>query len=174
MTINPRFIAVAASLMAAAVLAPPPAHAAPAPRTTQAASAGAVVWSNATSLDVVDVTVNLIAANADGSDQRTLTPKRSGVSDADPTISPDGTRILFARNHDETAELRVVPVAGGPAPAIPLPCTGACIGYDQGTWLSNQRIAFTKYVEGDQYKNGYAGILYEAFFHDPLTRIGSE
>ena len=148
--------------MAAAVLAPPPAHAAPAPRTTQAASAGVVVWSNAASLDVVDVTVNLIAANADGSDQRTLTPKRDGVSDADPTISPDGTRILFARNHDETAELRVVPVAGGPAPAVPLPCRAGCIGYDKGTWLSNQRIAFTKYVESDQYKNGYAGILYSA------------
>ncbi len=153
------FILAAAALAAAAMLTPPAADAA---TTVQAPPGGVIVWGNAASLDVVDVTVNLIAANADGSGQHVLTPKRSGVSDADATISPDGSQVLFARNHDDTAELRLVPIDGGPTTVVPLPCRGGCIGYDKGTWLSGKRIAFTKYVSGDQYKNGYAGILYTA------------
>jgi dipeptidyl aminopeptidase/acylaminoacyl peptidase len=125
-------------------------------------SAGVIVWTNAASLEDVDFTGQLVIANADGSDQRQLTPVTAGVNDIDATVSPSGRLVLFTRGTPDTAEQRLVPVSGGPSTKVELGCAGACLGDDKGTWLSNNRIAFTRFLVGDEYPEGYAAILYSA------------
>ena len=159
---NNKLITPAAALLLAAALATSPGALPVAAATTTAPGVGVIVWTQARTLKSADVTGQLIIANADGSGQRVLTARTKGVNDIDATIAPDGSRVLFTRGTADTAEQRLVPVAGGPSRKIQLGCSGSCLGDDKGTWLSNSRIAFTRYVEGDAYPSGYAGILYSA------------
>lgn len=62
--------------------------------------------------------------------------------------------------------LRLTPSCAKPSPverSTPRPTSAdTCLGDDKGTWLSNNRITFTRFVSGDQYPEGYAAILYSA------------
>ncbi len=123
---------------------------------------GRIVWDNATTLDDVDVTGNLLIANADGSHQRELTTKVDGVNDADPSFSPDGRLVAWARNSNDTAVIYVIRSSGGAERALDLGCSGNCLGDDKPTWISAHRIAFTHFVADESYPDGYAGILFAA------------
>ena len=159
---NLNHITPAAALLLAAALATSPGASSAATATTTASGDGVIVWTQATSLESVDVTGQLIIANADGSGQRVLTARTKGVNDIDATVSPDGSRVLFTRGTADSAEQRLVPTAGGPSRRIRLGCSGSCLGDDKGTWLSKSRIAFTRFVESEAYPSGYAAILYSA------------
>ena len=159
---NLNHITPAAALLLAAALATSPGASSAATATTTASGDGVIVWTQATSLESVDVTGQLIIANADGSGQRVLTARKKGVNDIDATVSPDGSRVLFTRGTADSAEQRLVPTAGGPSRRVRLGCSGTCLGDDKGTWLSKSRIAFTRFVESEAYPSGYAAILYSA------------
>ena len=98
---------------------------------------GRIVWVNASTLEDVDVTGNLLIANSDGSHQRELTDKVQGVNDADPSFSPDGRLVAWARNSNDTAVIYVIRASGGTEHALDLGCSGNCLGDDKPTWISD-------------------------------------
>lgn len=153
------------SLTGAGLLLAPTAQAAPATDGHRSGGSyglgGQIVWTNSAP-DRVDATGNLLIADADGTNQRELTPWTEGVNDIDARLSPDGSRVVFARNTESTAKIVFVGVNGGPEVVLDLGCTGTCWGDDKPTWLSPWRVAFTRYFEDDAYPAGYIGVLYAA------------
>ncbi len=145
---------------------PTAARAADSPTATEVRAphrhGGRIVWVNASTLDDVDVTGNLLIADANGSHQRELTTKVDGVNDADPSFSPDGRLVAWARNANDTADIYVIRASGGGERHLNLGCSGNCLGDDKPTWISPHRIAFTHFVEDAAYPDGYAGILVAA------------
>ena len=104
---------------------------------------------------------HLVAARADGSRQRNLTPPLEGVLDIDAAISPDGRWVAFERQSDSVgAEIRLVRSVGGPSLLLRLGCVAPCIGDSRPTWLGPDRIAFTRYTESPDLPFGYEGVLW--------------
>ena len=125
-----------------------------------------IVWVNAASGADVG---HLLIARPDGSAQRVLTPQSDSLGDQDPDISPNGRTVLFTRydnNNGGLAEVRVVPSAGGQSRALDLGCSAPCLDDERATWLTQERIAWTRYVLGNQYPQGIAAILYSAKLDD--------
>lgn len=90
----------------------------------------------------------LVAQQADGSDRRNLTDE--GVLDFDPTFSPDGTRVAFARADEASGDglgLWEWTIEGGDPTAIELPAppdgepTPSASGIDEGLPLRAPRYA---------------------------------
>jgi TolB protein len=76
--------------------------------------------------------------NADGTGFRQLTENASGVSDANPVWSPDGTKIAFDSNRSGTRGIWVVSVSGGlPSRYTPLDMFAV-----SPQWGADGRIAF--------------------------------
>ena len=144
------------------VVALGPALVVAAPASASSPGGSRIVWTNTPTLDEVGSTGSLVLARPDGSGQRALTPQTAGVNDINAAISPEGGQVLFERDTATSAGLRLVPIGGGDSVAIPLGCATACEGDVDPTWLSDERIAFTRYLDSDVYPAGYAGILYTA------------
>ncbi len=69
-----------------------------------------------------------------GGAPRRLTDQ-AGVSDSEPMLSPDGTRIAFTRRTGGTSSVWLVPLAGGPATQIP-----GTLGDTHPTWAPSGRV----------------------------------
>jgi Tol biopolymer transport system component len=106
----------------------------------------------------------IVAARADGSRLRQLTPALPDTFDLDATISPDGRRVLYGRETPDSVGTRMISVDGKRDRAIQLGCSDPCAGTIAATWLTNQRIAFTKVIGPFDLPNDSArsAVLYTA------------
>jgi TolB protein len=155
---NRRTVAVSALLLVAFSLAAPSASA-----STSASSAGTgqIVWVNAADGGAPG---NLLIAKPNGRGQRELTPPVATRNDTDPDISLDGEHVIFTRyddTRDGRADIRYMSTKGGKPVALNLGCTGNCLDDERATWLSDDRISWTRYILDDSYQPfGIAGVLY--------------
>lgn len=106
--------------------------------------AGRIVWSHRAAAG----SEHLVIARPDGSRHRELTRPQTDVVDTDATISPSGRRVLYGREQAGAYSTRTVDVTGRRDRAVPLGCVDPCTATLTATWLTDDRIAFTKVVAG--------------------------
>jgi Tol biopolymer transport system component len=105
---------------------------------------GRIAWSRLTA-DFRQA--QIVTANPDGSHLRVLTQPPEGASDLDPKWSPDGTRILFARESGDNVEIVVMNADGRSQHVVSFGCTDPCVSDQAPTWAPDgHHIAFTRRV----------------------------
>jgi TolB protein len=116
---------------------------------------GRIAWSR---LNADFSQAQIVTANPDGSHLRVLTQPPEGASDLDPKWSPDGTRILFARESGDHVEIVVMNADGRSQHVVSFGCTDPCFSDQAPTWAPDGRhIAFTRVV--GPFENGGARSL---------------
>ena len=153
-----RIVASSALVLVTLGISAPSASATPAANSTGDSQ---IVWVNAAAGGAPG---NLLGAKPNGQNQRELTPSVATRNDTDPDISPDGEHVIFTRyddTRDGLADIRLISSQGGTAEALDLGCTGNCLDDERATWLSDDRIAWTRYILDNAYQPfGIAGVLY--------------
>ena len=101
--------------------------------------AGVLVWSRFDGSH--DGTGRIVRADPDGEHVRAITHPPTGVFDEDPKISPDGRRVLFARNvpSQGLVEIGVVGIDGRGERILDLHCTDPCVGVEGPNWTPDGR-----------------------------------
>jgi hypothetical protein len=101
-------------------------------------------WSQFRDLDFSGA--RIVAAGVHGYHLRVLTHPAGGVVDVDPTVSPDGTRLLFERDRpDGSTKVGVVNANGSRERLLDLPCTGRCAALIGPTWTPDgKHVVYTR------------------------------
>lgn len=161
---NRRIVTASSLLLVALWIAEPSASAT---MSAKSAGTGQIVWVNAADGGAPG---NLLIAKPNGQGQRELTPPVATRNDTDPDISPDGEHVIFTRyddTRDGLADIRLMSTKGGSPVTLDLGCTGSCLDDERATWLSDDRIAWTRYILDDSYQPfGIAGVLYTGRIED--------
>jgi dipeptidyl aminopeptidase/acylaminoacyl peptidase len=119
---------------------------------------GQIVWTHR----AAPGSEQIVVARADGSWLRPLTPALPDTFDLDATISPDGRWVLYGRETPGSVGTRLITIDGTRDRSIQLGCSDPCASTAAATWLTNQRIAFTKVIGPFEGPNGSArsAVLY--------------
>lgn len=90
----------------------------------------------------------LVVGDVDGRHPRQLTHPPAGIGDSDPVRSPDGTRVIFNREHsDGTVQIGIVNVAGGPVHFVNTNCLDPCFADVNPGWTPDgKHVTFTRVV----------------------------
>jgi hypothetical protein len=143
--------------LAAGFALAPSAGAAGAPTYRPPSSKGVIVWTHRDD----DGLEHLLIANADGSDQRALTPAIADSGDIDAQISPTGAWVAYEHDTSDSETIHLIRPDGTDDHVLDIGCVDPCFGADAPTWLSSRVIAYLRVVGPfDQDGNAASAVLW--------------